>query len=292
MKDQSIMFNVVDEENAKKILREKNYYFKIGAFRKNFKKTNEKYSIEFAYLADIASLDMQLRYMLLEMSLDLEHSLKCRILNDLTENTEEDGYRIMEEYFSAHPDCKNKIFNSVIYSKDVNGNPTVFEQGFEKYYNDPPVWVCLELMDFGQLAKFISFYSSYRGRENVSFLEKAEKQVYKAKKVRNICAHNKPLILHLTPNEKVNIPPDIKGVGRGYYQLSIRQMLNKTALHTLCLFNLHRTYCNSNIKNRRKLALQNWLERYERNKKYYKNSNDIILYHNTLKKLIDKHHSN
>ena len=288
LKSDGINFNIVDEEGAKCILSEKTYYFKIGSFRKNFPKGRDnKYSIEFAYLEDLASLDMQLRYILLHFCLDLEHSLKSFIMHDITNNTDEDGYEIMADYFTDYTNQKDYIFNSVVTARDEDGKAITFHNGFEKYYNEPPIWVCLELMDFGQLVKFINFY--YARHKERGDLNTAKRIAYLAKNLRNKCAHSKPILLHLTPDRSQRIPQTILSVGRSYYQLSVNQMSNKVYLDTIALFYLHHKYCNDHVKQRRIMVMKNWLERYERNRRYYSRSRDVNIYLSLLNKLIDKH---
>ncbi len=55
-----------------------NYYFKLASYRVNFPKNYDKkyINLDFAYLTDLASIDMQLRDYLLDLSLDIEHGIK------------------------------------------------------------------------------------------------------------------------------------------------------------------------------------------------------------------------
>ena len=79
LKDKGITFQLVNDEEAKEYLRNNNYYFKLTSYRKNYDKyideDNEgKYiSLDFGYLRDLAIIDMDLRYMLAQLSFDIEH---------------------------------------------------------------------------------------------------------------------------------------------------------------------------------------------------------------------------
>ena len=76
LKDKGILFNIMDESDAKKYLEQNNNYFKLTAYRKNYNKHPDgknkgKYiNLEFAYLVDMAIIDMRLRYQIVHMALD------------------------------------------------------------------------------------------------------------------------------------------------------------------------------------------------------------------------------
>lgn len=69
LSDVGISFDIMDRATAKSILQKRNYYYKLSSFRKLFPKENGKYNIDFAYLADLSVIDMQLRYFLLDLLL-------------------------------------------------------------------------------------------------------------------------------------------------------------------------------------------------------------------------------
>ena len=68
LKENGVRFNIMNEMEAKEYLAQNNNYFKLTAYRKNYAKhpageNKDKYiNLEFAYLVDIAVIDMQLRY--------------------------------------------------------------------------------------------------------------------------------------------------------------------------------------------------------------------------------------
>ena len=91
LKDKGILFNIMDESDAKKYLEQNNNYFKLTAYRKNYNKHPDgknkgKYiNLEFAYLVDMAIIDMRLRYQIVHMALDIEHHAKLQLLRKLDE---------------------------------------------------------------------------------------------------------------------------------------------------------------------------------------------------------------
>ncbi len=80
----------MDETAAKDYLVQHNNYFKLTAYRKNYDKhsageNSDKYiNLEFAYLVDIAVIDMYLRYRIVHMALDIEHHTKHRTNSAVT----------------------------------------------------------------------------------------------------------------------------------------------------------------------------------------------------------------
>ena len=99
LKDKGIYFNIVSEEEAQTVLLDKTYLFKLFYFRKNFMKNLDGcYNVEFACLSDLASIDMEMRYTLLQLTLDIEHSLKVILNKYLSMTPNEDGYYIINQY--------------------------------------------------------------------------------------------------------------------------------------------------------------------------------------------------
>ena len=77
MQEKGIKFEITNPKDARYMLDNINYYFKLASYRVNFPKDeNGKYiNLDFAYLTDLASIDMQLRDYLLDLSLDIKHGM-------------------------------------------------------------------------------------------------------------------------------------------------------------------------------------------------------------------------
>ena len=70
---------------------------KLASYRANYPKCNageregQYQNLDFAYLKELSTLDMYLRYIIIEMALDIEHAIKVKIVNDVTNNPQEDA---------------------------------------------------------------------------------------------------------------------------------------------------------------------------------------------------------
>ena len=86
MKNKGIKFNIINEKDAEDHLNSHNNYFKLTSYRKNYTKYTSgsnkgKYeNLEFAYLVELARLDAEIRSLLLDISLDIEHFLKVELI--------------------------------------------------------------------------------------------------------------------------------------------------------------------------------------------------------------------
>ena len=190
-----IKFTIVNEEEAEAFLRESNYYFKLKAFDKNYSvyksgENKDKYfNLEFAYLKELSTIDMHLREIIRSMSLDIEHFLKVRLLNDVAEDEEEDGYGIVEEFFACNTtvldDIRNKALNS--YCEDL----------IKKYVNKFPVWAIVEVLSFGDI---INLCDVYYGRREKPPINTGNFRTVKF--LRNAASHNNCLINNLGDNTK------------------------------------------------------------------------------------------
>lgn len=186
MIDKNIQFELCSVEDAKKFLKYNNYYFKLKSYARNYNinvQTKKYYNLDFAYLVELSKLDMYIRKIILELCLDVEHYLKVRLMNDLSNNSEEDGYNIVKIFLEFHPNAEADIqskadkysFCSDLAEKHLNE------------YKEPTelaLWNIVELLSFGNFMELYElFYQTYPSFNYSDYLKSI-------KFIRNAAAHN------------------------------------------------------------------------------------------------------
>lgn len=278
MRSKGIQFNITNTATAREVLEKNTYYFKLGSFRKNYKQDSNGHYIklEFAYLADVATLDTKLRYILLKMCLDLEHAIKTKIITNVTNDPHEDGYSIIDLFFTKTPSKKDILFEHVSKSSKL----------YKNYYAETPIWVAFELMNYGMFTRFVEYYYA-NVQLNKTHFKKANELIKYVKNIRNKAAHSSPIILSIHPNKQKNS-----------YLYNVSKEINLTnnqikveRIHDiLAIFILHQAYCTKDIHTDRINLMTAFLKRYEQNKKYYANNENIKRFFSSLYILVDKYH--
>lgn len=197
LEDKGITFEIMTQDSAKEVLQNLNYFFKLTSYRKNFhKNNNNKYvNLDFGMLSDLATIDMRLRYIVLQMTLDLEHRIKTNIITDITNNQNENGYDIVSDFF----DKKNINVDDIL--KPLKHH-THYNYGlYSRYGQLPPVWVLFEVITFGQFVRFVEYYYEHKNKSNdFKMLYKSLKY---AKNIRNCAAHNTPILMDVTHTKQL-----------------------------------------------------------------------------------------
>lgn len=306
LKFKGITFNHCSEAIAKDILENRTYYYKVTAFRKNFKKDNNKYkNVDFGLLNDLATIDMHFRYLFLKLSLDIEHNVKALLIKLITES-DEDGYKIVEEYknFEIESYRKNlskpeKGFSQEEIEKKLSNYKTIDKKLMESYKsprdysydlinkrkNKPSIWVLIELMSYGQLYFFINFYvesKKFKYRE----LSLAKSLLLDSKNIRDSAAHSRPILFNIVgPNEFLipyNKRPKLQVKNYLTQKCKLNDSLVDVKIRNLkihdisALLYLHDHYVNGEIARiERKKELVNLLKRCRRKQDYYDNQSEF-----------------
>lgn len=195
MKSKGITFNIISEEDAKNFLQKNNYYMKLASYRKNYpkyrtgSKVGQYINLDFAYLKELSTIDMHLRYFIIQMCLDLEHALKVSLIAHVEGNPDEDGYELIRK-FIGYTNSKGQAQNEYILKK-IRGHKfsDYCKDLIEKYYPYFPVWVFVELISFGDLTYLIAFYDKLYSDCIVN-----NKFMNTVRDMRNAAAHSNCLI--------------------------------------------------------------------------------------------------
>lgn len=183
MQSKGIGFNIITPDEAGDFLQQSNYYFKVKAYEKNYvlAENNKYVDLEFAYLVELSKLDYYLRKHIIQMSLDVEHYLKVLLLKDISQNSKEDGYSIVEKFLSFKPDLSKEI-------KDKGKNSTCADL-IDKYHEHYAVWHFVEVISFRYFIEFFEYYYRINDRNS-----KFYGRLLPVKFLRNAAAHNNCLI--------------------------------------------------------------------------------------------------
>ena len=118
MKARGIKFEIISESEARDFLTKNNYYFKLASYRTLYAKCPEGSSregqyqnLDFAYLKELSTIDMHLRYIIVEMCLDIEHAIKVQLINAVTQNSDDDGYQLIKLYLKDEDSSLNILKN-------------------------------------------------------------------------------------------------------------------------------------------------------------------------------------
>lgn len=295
MKKKGIHFDKMSEDDAKEFLEHHNYYMKLSAYRANYpkcppesKRAGQYQNLDFAYLKELSTIDMHLRYYVLQMCLDIEQAIKVMLVEYITEDAgknDEDGYKFVKDFFK-YLDERLDLLRSIKrhksgeYCKDL----------IVKYYPYFPIWVLVELISFGELIRLCSYYDETH-EKNILIEGKFLNII---RDLRNASAHSNCLLNKAAaPMEKTKQPDKriteyvkqiqpISKDSRSKY-LNIRFCYNMVVL-----FYAYDHYMNIDTRIRRFKQLKEFMEnRVVRHKNYFTGNSKLCGVYLFMKKVID-----
>lgn len=294
LKNNGVTFNIMNTEEAKEYLLHNNNYFKLTAYRKNYDKHPDgenagKYiRLDFAYLVDLAIIDMKLRYQIIQMALDIEHHAKLNILLELGKQPDEDGYQIVTDYIMSLSDpYKKNLFSEINRNK---GNIYCGEI-ISKYDGHYPIWAFMEIIPFGRL---IGLYKFCAERFNNKRMKNEFYYLLSCRDIRNAAAHNNCIINKLHSGTAQNLTGTIinrelmkiSGMSKKFRSL---KMSNIRIQQFVTLLYTHKTMVKSNgIIRTQSVSLNKLIARMYKNSTYYNESPLISGTFDFLKLVIDK----
>ena len=295
LEEKGITFDLYSKEDAKDYLCNNSYYFKLASYRKNFPKHNygedkDKYiKLDFAQLVDLAVIDMRLRYILVQMSMDIEHYIKVELLSIIGKNLLEDGYSICDDFRNSLPEEQLKRLDTEI----DKCNDSDYTRDLLSHYDNKhiPVWILLEVIPFGRL---ISFYKFCADRFNDKKMQKNFFLLLPCKQVRNAAAHSSCMLNNLLPDTAVRKPSN--AVSRALSQVSNlsettrkRKMMNLRIQQIVTLLYVHKEFVTSRgVHKRAATMLSDLAVRMNKNIDYYEDNSCVKTSLCFLSSVIDK----
>lgn len=290
--EKGIQFKYANKKDVEIYLANINNYFRTAAYRKNYQKylngkNKGKYiGLDFAYLQELSTLDMHLRFIISKMCSDIEHALKVQMVKDIEADTTTDGYDITTTFLAQNQRIREKIESTCTspFTGDLIKKYFTLQSTYNSIrrckeykiiaYDDCPAWVLLELLSFGDLIRFYKFYY-----ENRSLPQIPISIIHLEKNLRNATAHNNCIIANLArgtsfPSHELSLAvkciPTIS-VNQRKKKLSCRPMLEFTAL-----LYVYRIVVSEKVKYHRIKELKNLFFKRMIQKKGFFKDNDLI----------------
>ena len=280
-----ITFNLKSEEEAAVFLAKHNYFFRLKQYADFGEKTKSgKFiNVDFGQMVELSTVDMFLRKLILKMTLDFEHYLKVKIINDSQENPADDGYAVVESFLETHNRVRHLIEN-------LNNSLNFYNrQVFEKYKETPSVWSIVEMLGFSDFIDFYAHYYQY-------FHLKCEYTPHfdSVRRLRNAAAHNTCMISNLKPQNwfksDIEINFELLGakldVGNGVISSCLKvPVLNDFAV---MLSNYVKLISSPKIKEKTLEEIQDFFNgRMILHKDYFENVNEIKNAYHFAKTVLD-----
>ena len=280
-----ITFKIKSEDEAKVFLAKHNYFFRLKQYADFGEKTKSgKFTnVDFGQMVELSTVDMFLRKLILKMTLDFEHYLKVKIINDSQENPSDDGYAVVESFLETHNRVRHLIEN-------LNNSSNFYNrQVFDKYKEKTSVWSIVEMLGFSD---FIDFYAHYYQ----FFHLKCEYTPHfdSVRRLRNAAAHNTCMISNLKPQSwfksDIEINFELLGakleVGNGVISSCLKvPVLNDFAV---MLSNYVKLISSPKIKEKTLEEMQEFFNgRMILHKDYFENVNEIKNAYHFAKAVLD-----
>lgn len=290
MQAQGIKFDLYNIEKAKEFLTSSNYYFKVKAFAKNYKKNGSQYeNLDFIYLRKFSILDTAFRDLILELSLLCEHLLKTSICYQCSINNADNGYDIIQQFLQASSMPNQRISFPQSLRRYDNGNPSFYSKDLlDKYRQNLPLWVFVEILSFDELIKFYKFYNSKFNISNQFDIF----NLYAIKSIRNVAAHNNcilhTLIMPPIRGQNFTISQTLKNTlrSKGFLPSRTNSILKIPMIHDfLCLMLTFNDVCpQTDIRDIMKNKIDDFFNKCEERSQYFRHEALIKSRYNFIKK--------
>ena len=241
---------IPDEEDIRSKLMHHNYYTVINGYKGPFldRRAEKETYIEgtsFNELFALYSFDSNLRALLLEYILKVEHKLKSVISHQFAQKHQNErypDYLRMENFDVGRdgklPPKKERLYQQLRkdisdeYEKQILKNNQMLEHYRTTYDNIPP-WILVSIFSFGMLRRFYSCLSNQDQNDIARIFglkpEKLEDYLGALNIYRNACAHDER-IYNKTLKSKV-VRMDADQVKREYHRVYVVILILKDFLN-------------------------------------------------------------
>ncbi|WP_281702599.1 Abi family protein [Cryptobacterium curtum] len=198
LKSKGVTFELCSEEEAAEYLSNANNYLRAASYRKLYPRQidgpnlGSYINLDFEDLIELSSIDRRLREALLAASIDVEHFAKMELMRRCDKRGE-DGYSIISDYLGSLSPRRRDYLEASLNARGGSGGAHDEYSGnlISHYAGEYPIWVFLEVVDFGTFADLWRFCALRWADKQM----KSEHYVLKSvKALRNACAHNSLLV--------------------------------------------------------------------------------------------------
>jgi hypothetical protein len=160
--EKGVKFEICSESQAVEYLQNNNNYFRLGAYRKNYIKNFTgnnagKYNnLDFAYLVDLAIIDLELRDVLMRMTLDVEHYTKLQLLR-MIEQRYNDGCGIFISYYNSLSEKEqDRLKNDLFETQKSKYCEEIIKKYFTKNFPDDfYIWAFFEVISLWKFLEIL-----------------------------------------------------------------------------------------------------------------------------------------
>lgn len=196
---------IKDEEVAKNIFRENNYYFLINGYKDLFINKNEEFEIykpnvELNEIYSLYKFDISLRELFMKYVISLERRMDTYIAYEFSKNYGYKDYLLVENFDNVN-NSNTKIKKLIDEIKnDMITQINIGNKMLNHYmckYKYVPLWVLVRIMTFGQVSKFYGLMKQNNQNKIAKNFNVSEKKlktyISNLAIIRNVCAHDEKL---------------------------------------------------------------------------------------------------
>lgn len=194
LKARGVTFEQCSEKEAADYLDYSNNYLRTASYRKLYPRqvegdrVGDYINLDFGSLVALSSLDRQLRETFLAISVDIEHFARVKVLRRAIAE-DEDGYSIVHDFYESLNHQRERAIRGGLAKRGRNDSERDTYAGdlIAHYEQDMPVWVLLEVLEFGP---FLTFYKFCAERWSDPQMEQEHYILKSVKALRNVAFVN------------------------------------------------------------------------------------------------------